>query len=115
MFILMLTLKHHALLDALLKPTVLAPVPLRLGDLAISIRHARVHPPILYGSLEETFTPLAGDDTVVQSRCFVLANHADHWLFFLLVVFQHHAGVDYTLGRLHLLFDVSVHHGRCRW
>lgn len=78
------TLQNHPLLDALLKPAVLTPVPLRLRDLAVPVRHARVHPPVLHGPLEEPLAPLARDDPVVEPRRLILADHAYHRL--LLVV-----------------------------
>lgn len=80
----LLTLQHHPLLYALLEPAVLAPVPLRLRDLAVAVRHARVHPPVLHRPLEEALAALAGDDAVVQARRLVLADHADHRLLLLL-------------------------------
>ena len=49
--------QDHALADALLEAAVLAPIALRLGDLAVALGHARVHPLVLNCSLEETLAP----------------------------------------------------------
>lgn len=76
-----LTLQYHPLFYALLEPAILAPIPLRLRYLTISIRHTRIHPPILHSSLEETLATLTGDYAVVETGCLVLADHADHGLF----------------------------------
>ena len=47
------TCQDHAHLEALLEATELAPIPLRLGDLAVTICDTRVHPLVLHGPLEE--------------------------------------------------------------
>jgi hypothetical protein len=78
-------LQHHALLDALLEAAVLAAVALRFGYLARAIGHARVHASVLHGALEEPLAPLARDNTVVQARGFVLADHAHQRLIVFLV------------------------------
>lgn len=50
------TLQDHALLDALLKSTILTPVALRFGYFARAIGHAGVHASVLHGALKEAFT-----------------------------------------------------------
>jgi len=81
------SLENHTLLNALLEATILTSVALRLCYLTVAIRDARIHTPVLYRAFEETFTSLTGDDTVVQASRPVLTNHADHWLFLLLLFF----------------------------
>lgn len=51
-----LTLKNHSLFDTLLKPAILATVPLSFGYLAVSVRHTGVHASVLHRALEEAFT-----------------------------------------------------------
>lgn len=53
-----LTCQHHALPQTLLEAAVLAPVALRLSDLAVAVRHARVHALVLHRPLEETLAPV---------------------------------------------------------
>lgn len=60
-----------------MKPTRLAPVSLLLRYDALVIRHATVNSLILHRPLEETLAAFAGDDTVMKSSCFVLADHAN--------------------------------------
>lgn len=72
--------QDHALAKTLLEATVLAPVALLLGDLALAVGNASVHSLVLYCSLEEPFAPFASDDAVVQSSGPVLADHANHGL-----------------------------------
>lgn len=50
--------QDHALGEALLEAAILAPIPLRLCDLAIAFRHASVHPLILHRPLEKAFAPV---------------------------------------------------------
>ncbi len=75
--------QHHPLVEALLEAAVLAPVPLRLVDLAVAVGNAVVDPLVLHRSLEEALAALAGDDAVVQPRRLVLADHADERLLVL--------------------------------
>ena len=90
-----LTLKHHALFDALLEAAVLTAIPLSFGDFAGPICNARVNPSILNGPLEETFAPFASDDAVMQASRPILTNHANHWLLKVLVVWmQRRAGTN---------------------
>ena len=49
--------QNHALAEALLEATVLAPVALGLGYLAVALCHARVHSLVLHRPLEEAFAP----------------------------------------------------------
>lgn len=48
-----LTLQHHALLNAFLKSTILTTVALCFGYLAGAVGHARVDASVLHGPLEE--------------------------------------------------------------
>lgn len=70
-----ITLKYHALFDTLLKSTILAAIPLGLGDFAGTIRHTSVNPPVLNRPFEEPFTSLAGDYAVVQTGGLILTYH----------------------------------------
>lgn len=113
--------QDHSLGQALLEAAILAPIPLRFGDLAVAFRHACVHPLVLYCPLKESLTPernqmtslnqplgmtslgavclpFTGDDAVMQSGRLVLTDHADHGrIVFLLndfhptAVFMHSA------------------------
>lgn len=55
-----LTLQHHALLDAFLKSTILTTVALCFGYLAGAVGHARVDASVLHGSLEESLAAKEG-------------------------------------------------------
>lgn len=109
------SLQNHTLLDALFETTVLTPISLGFRDFAGAFRNTGVHSPVLHRPLEETLAsatiniihekrisnllcrictlwikqsrrlPFARDDAIMQTRRFVLANHADHRLFFLLM------------------------------
>lgn len=65
-------LQDHTLFDTLFKAAVLTPVSLCLCDLAATLCHARIHPPILYSPFEETFAPAAAkiDRCFRCCRCF---------------------------------------------
>lgn len=58
-------LQDHALLDALLKSTILTPVALRFGYFARAIGHAGVHASVLHGALKEAFTAFTRDDAIM--------------------------------------------------
>lgn len=96
-------MQNHSLLYALLEAAVLASVPLRFGDLAVPVRHARVHPPVLHGPLEESFAAFARDNAVVQAGGLVLANHTNHRLLLLLPLF-----VLFTSRRLAKAHDLHL-------
>ena len=52
--------QDHALAEALAEAAVLAPVALRLGDLAVAVGHARVHALVLHRPLEEALASARG-------------------------------------------------------
>lgn len=69
--------QNHSLEQALLKAASLAPIALLLSYQTVVLRNARVNPLVLNGPLEESLAALASDDSIVQTRRLVAANHAN--------------------------------------
>lgn len=69
--------QNHTLSQALLKPTRLAPVSLLLCNNAVVFRYASINALVLHRSLKETLATLASYNAIVQTRCFIFANHTN--------------------------------------
>jgi len=66
-------LQHHALLDALLKSTILTTVALCFGYLAGAVRHAGVDSSVLHRPLEEALAPVGRIPRLLAMRGKVVA------------------------------------------
>ena len=61
------TFKLHPNVETFLEPAVGAPLPLRLINNTVPVRHTGVHLLVLHGPLEESLAGLACEQTVVVS------------------------------------------------